>query len=90
MRHWRGLAAAGLALGMLVGPAAPSLAAPGVRPASAWNCPAAHPIKGNVNTARHTRIYHVPGSRYYKQTKPEICFAKAADAVAAGFRAPFK
>ena len=50
-----------------------------------------HPIKGNTAGRQATRpvdpIYHVPGSRYYAVTDPEECFATAADAEAAGYRA---
>lgn len=50
-------------------------------------CPASHPVKGN-----HSRtgdfIYHVPGSRFYDRTAPEVCFASEDEALAAGFRAP--
>lgn len=47
------------------------------------NCPASHPIKGNASSM----IYHVPGGAFYARTTPEDCFATAADAVAAGYRA---
>lgn len=46
-------------------------------------CPAGYPIKGN----RSSMIYHVPGGAYYARTVPEDCFATAADAQAAGYRA---
>jgi hypothetical protein len=40
-------------------------------------------IKGNLNSM----IYHVPGQRYYAQTKNNVqCFDREADAVTAGFR----
>lgn len=48
------------------------------------SCPAEFPIKGNANS----RIYHVPGSRMYEPTIPEICFATEEAAVALGYRAP--
>lgn len=54
-----------------------------VPPVSKHNCPADHPVKGN-----QSGIYHTPDSRSYKQTDPEECFATAADALAAGYRAP--
>lgn len=47
------------------------------------DCPATHPIKGNASSM----IYHVPGGAFYTRTVPEDCFATAADAVAAGYRA---
>lgn len=52
------------------------------KPASAWNCPSWAPIKGN----RSSMIYHVPGGRSYKATKPEACFSSEAAAVKAGYR----
>lgn len=47
-----------------------------------YNCPSGYPIKGNADSG----IYHVPGGRYYKATKPEECFATEAAAKAAGYR----
>lgn len=52
-------------------------------PASAWNCPAWAPIKGNANSG----IYHMPGQRYYKATKPEDCFRTQTAPKNAGYRA---
>jgi NAD(P) transhydrogenase subunit alpha len=46
-------------------------------------CPAAFPIKGNADSG----IYHEPESSTYARTIPELCFATADDAEAAGFRA---
>lgn len=54
-------------------------------------CPPEAPIKGNIvdrGERKGEKIYHVPGSSSYQQTKPERCFATAADAESAGFRAP--
>jgi hypothetical protein len=48
------------------------------------SCPPEFPIKGNANS----RIYHVPGSRMYEPTIPEICFATEEAAQTHGFRAP--
>jgi endonuclease YncB( thermonuclease family) len=50
-------------------------------------------IKGNINS-KGDRIYHVPGSRSYAQTKineskGERWFCSEADARAAGWRAPY-
>lgn len=59
-------------------PAPPSGSVPG----NGWNCPSSHPIKGNEDSM----IYHLPRQRYYSNTKPEQCFAKESDAIAAGFR----
>ena len=33
-------------------------------------------------------LYHLPGSRFYNQTKAEVWFATEADAEAAGFSLP--
>lgn len=52
-------------------------------PASTWNCPPYAPIKGN----RSSMIYHKPGQAYYAATTPEQCFATAAAAEHAGYRA---
>lgn len=48
-------------------------------------CPASHPIKGNINR-NGLLIFHTPDSNNYERTKAEACFASAADAEAAGFR----
>lgn len=56
----------------------------GAPPISEYDCPAEYSVQGNANSG----IYHTPSSRYYSRTKPEICFNNAADAEAAGFRAP--
>ncbi len=45
-------------------------------------CPDGYPVKGNASS----RIYHLPGESSYDRTVPEICFATAEDAAAAGFR----
>ena len=45
-------------------------------------CPDGYPIKANDNS----RIFHVPGGRFYARTVPERCYAAAADAVADGYR----
>jgi len=50
------------------------------------SCPSPD-IKGNINS-RGDRIYHVPGSRSYEQTKPEVWFCTEEEAESAGFRAP--
>jgi micrococcal nuclease len=47
------------------------------------DCPASAPIKGNANSM----IYHRPGQQYYDITVAEECFATAAQAEAAGYRA---
>jgi micrococcal nuclease len=59
----------------------------GVPPINENDCPATHPIKGNINS-KGERIYHTTRSRDYGRTKPEVCFATESDAKADGFRAP--
>ncbi len=49
-------------------------------------CAADEPVKGNVKGDK--KIYHIPNSKGYSDTKPEMCFKTAADAEKAGFRAP--
>jgi len=49
-------------------------------------CAGDEPVKGNVKGEK--KIYHVPGSKGYEDTKPETCFKTAADAEKAGFHAP--
>jgi hypothetical protein len=58
----------------------------GAAPADEYNCPPDYPVKGNIGS--NGNIYHMPAWRSYSRTKPERCFATAADAEAAGFRAP--
>ena len=55
----------------------------GTRPVGDGDCPASAPIKGNESSM----IYHRPGQRYYDVTKAEVCFATAAQAESAGYRA---
>ena len=38
-------------------------------------------VKGSVN-----HLYHVQGGRWYAQTRHAVCFARVADARAAGYR----
>lgn len=42
-------------------------------------------IKGNINS-RNEKIYHLPGGRYYNQTKAEEMFCTEEEAVDAGCR----
>lgn len=44
--------------------------------------PAGHPIKANDSS----KIFHVPGGRFYDRTKPERCYATAAEAESDGYR----
>jgi large subunit ribosomal protein L4 len=46
--------------------------------------PAGFPIKGNASS----KLYHVPDSRFYKQTIAEVWFKTAEAAEAAGFQLP--
>lgn len=46
-------------------------------------CPDGYPIKANDNS----RIFHVPGGRFYDRTVPERCYAEGAAALADGYRA---
>lgn len=57
---------------------------PGMAP-TGMNCPPEARIKGNIS-ARGEWIYHIPSGALYRQTKPETCFATAAEAEQAGFR----
>ena len=62
----------------------------GVAPVGS-TCPAEAPVKGNIvdrGARKGDKIYHVPGSTSYQQTRPERCFATVADAEDAGYRAP--
>ena len=45
-------------------------------------CPASHSVKANSNSG----IFHVPGGRFYNQTRAERCYALAEDAEADGYR----
>jgi large subunit ribosomal protein L22 len=71
-----GAAAAGAA----EGPYGPGSAAP----LADGSAPEGYDIKGNADSM----LYHVPGSRHYKQTKAEVYFASTEAAEAAGFAAP--
>lgn len=71
------------------GPAVTGKPSAGVAPASQTTCPSSHPVKGNQGSRSNVEwIYHVPGSPSYAATHPERCFATAAEAAAAGYRAP--
>lgn len=59
---------------------------PGVVPKDEWNCPASHPIKGNLTTRTGECIYHLTGGAFYGKTKPELCFASEEEATRAGCR----
>ena len=86
------LATAGL--GSAAAQVEPSPSGASVPPISKDDCPASHPVKGNnagrVEERPLDPIYHVPESRWYAATDPEDCFASAADAEAAGYRAPLR
>lgn len=61
----------------------------GVPPTNSSDCPASHPIKGNI-AASGERIFHVSGQEFFAATRPEVCFATAEDARADGFRASLR
>jgi hypothetical protein len=65
---------------------APASGQGGVAP-SGDTCPADYPVKGNIRSDG-SRIYHLPNDPSYARTRPEQCFASAADAASAGFRPP--
>jgi len=67
--------------------AAPAKQSPKAEKDSGQSPPEGKAIKGNIN-AKGEKIYHVPGSASYGQTKAEIWFATEEEAKAAGFRAP--
>jgi hypothetical protein len=46
-------------------------------------CPGTHPVKGN----RKSRIYHLPGGRFYDTTRAQRCYCDAEAAEADGLRA---
>jgi hypothetical protein len=59
---------------------------PGVPP-QGTSCPVSHPIKGNFTTYSGERcIHHLPGGEFYGKTRPERCYATAAEAVTDGCR----
>ncbi len=63
------------------------VAAPGVDPISAWQCPSTHIIKGNFTPSSGERcIFHAPGGDFYDKTKPEKCYVSHQDAIADGCR----
>ena len=77
-RHWTSDAASAQRIAQQQG---------SVLPTSAYACPSSHPIKGNFTTSTGERcIFHSPGAEFYSRTKPEMCYAMPADAVADGCR----
>ncbi|MDN5767512.1 MAG: thermonuclease family protein [Humibacillus sp.] len=46
-------------------------------------CPSRYPVKGNDNS----KIYHVPGQRFYKITNARHCFSSTSVAARSGYRA---
>jgi large subunit ribosomal protein L4 len=54
------------------------------KPLADGSTPAGFDIKGN----KDSMLYHVPGSRFYKQTKAEVWFDSEQSAEAAGFSKP--
>ena len=55
---------------------------PNTPQANTGDCPSDKPIKGNAQSG----IYHMPGGQYYKETRPERCFATEQEAQEAGYR----
>ena len=51
--------------------------------AATKTCPATHPVKANDNSG----IYHLPHNQAYSKTNARNCYASAAAAQAAGYRA---
>ncbi len=49
-------------------------------------CPPGFPVKAKASSL----IYHTHESRNYDTTIPDVCFASAEDAAAAGYRAPLR
>ena len=47
------------------------------------SCPATHPVKGKASS----KIYHLPGGRFYDTTVPERCYRDPQAAEADGMRA---
>jgi hypothetical protein len=47
-------------------------------------CPEGYPVKAKLRSG----IYHAPGGTAYERTKPDRCYASAADAEADGLRPP--
>lgn len=60
---------------------APTAAAQWVLPVDG-ECPSGYQIKANESS----KIFHVPGGRFYARTVPERCYASAEDATADGYR----
>ena len=66
----------------------PRPTAAAAKPAARWvapvsgECPEGYPVKANDNS----KIFHVPGGRFYARTVAERCYADAQDAVADGYR----
>jgi len=51
-------------------------------PAADGSCPEGFPVKAKESS----RIFHVPGGRFYARTNPDRCYASAAAAEADGYR----
>ncbi len=60
--------------------AAAAAARPGVPPRTPWACPEDHPIKGYATQDAGSRVYFVPGSRFYEEASPERCYASEDEA----------
>ncbi len=53
-----------------------------MEPTDDGSCPDGYPVKAKAGSG----IFHVPGGRFYERTKPDRCYASAADAEADGYR----
>jgi hypothetical protein len=50
------------------------------------NCPASHPVKGNISSS--SKIYHEPTSPWYVITRAEQCFRDSSAAKSGGYQPP--
>jgi hypothetical protein len=62
-------------------PPLPEAATGWVEPLDA-SCPVTHPVKAKLGS----KIFHLPGMANYERTRPDRCYASAADAEADGLR----
>ncbi len=84
VRSFVGAAPSATAAPATAAPATADLPKGAVVGAADGSAPVGYEIKGNGDSG----LYHVPGSRFYKQTVAEFWFASAEDAEAAGFQLP--
>jgi hypothetical protein len=60
----------------------PDVPGPWVEPVDGA-CPVTHPVKVGAGS----KVFHVPGGRFYERTRPQRCYVDAAAAEADGYRA---